>query len=466
MDVASKVMAKLNALKKDDNARYFLVRVQHVAVGTKNKDTFKVTGERVDTGQIVSVISTKSSSGQYMPEVGGVLRADKPQRMPTHEGTTYIAEYYLSYRQDDFCLNAIIQPSLPRLSNNMWSANVQAFDREGKGSFYVRGDEVVQGIEAKLLQALKPWENQIESDIMFDVKGAPLWADGSVARPGLNPFVVIRLQGQAAIRVYGKGAINDSVGGAPAQYRMPHDSEILEAIRSSSGLSRLKTALSELGSDDLASLKLAIIPGLSISVGRESLAGEKRKYLGIPQAFHNEQVRENGLTEQIPGYREAYVSVRQSRQGRLMVVDAAHAARSRLSTSLPLIPMEKEYLYPPQGSQPKPAESKSSKTAEDDFVHTPQPQANVSTPAQRQQPQPNPATSRATRSAPTPAEQFEDDFDESMESFDDIAMYSHDMAAIEEMNAEADQFQPDDGLDQLFQEAEERVRNRDFRPRM
>lgn len=98
-DFLNQLSQKLGQLTKDDKAKYFMVKVDQVSVSNQDKDVFRVRGTRTDTGQLVYVQSKKSSSGQNLPVVGGLMRADKVSRQPVAgkpEVNLYKAEYFLA----------------------------------------------------------------------------------------------------------------------------------------------------------------------------------------------------------------------------------------------------------------------------------------------------------------------------------------------------------------------------------
>jgi len=76
-DLEAFVGQRFKPVSQSSNDYYFLLKVEKIAYDPKNRDIFHVLGERVDTGEKVQVKTQKSSSGQLMPEVGGIMRLIK-----------------------------------------------------------------------------------------------------------------------------------------------------------------------------------------------------------------------------------------------------------------------------------------------------------------------------------------------------------------------------------------------------
>src|SRR5690606_12839409 len=96
--------------------------------------------------------------------------------------------------------------------------------------------------------------------------------------------------------------------------------------------------------EQLADLKITLVPGLQVSVGRESLGGNKQNYLAVPEAFdwrRNDVLDKDGNPTTQPGYRMCDVHIKASRKGRMMVVDAAPSAGWRLTQFIPETSVER-----------------------------------------------------------------------------------------------------------------------------
>ncbi|MBF6615611.1 MAG: hypothetical protein ITG07_02685 [Candidimonas sp.] len=455
MDVQKLFESQFEEMRKQDQAKYFLMKVQSVKIADKDPDAFMATGVRIDNDQTVVVFSKKSSSGQHFPEKGGILRADKVSRLAqrsTAEATAYKAEYFHAYRNDDFCIRAIGQAQRPQKNakNGMWSADMRFFDTE-VGPVMLDGNQIVPRIEQELTRMLMPWASEQQSSITHDVKGDSLWGDGNVARPGLAPFVAVR-SGNKTFYVYGDGAVRDKNTAADVYvYDLPTDEQIQAKLQKNTGLQNLLSVIKGLEGqatpEQLAELKVTLVPGLQVSVGRESLGGDKRNYLAVPDAFdwkrHDVLDNEGNPTTQ-PGYRMCDVHIKPSRKGRMMVVDAAPSAGGRLTQFIPETSVERA-LRVLQNQQ----------------------QAPEATPA-AQQPASAKPQAPVRRQAEVAESQYDvparNTFDDApMDDFGDMSGYAEDLAA---MSSAEHGFDTDDDLEALMEEAAQRQRSRASRPSM
>lgn len=457
MDVQQLFESQFEQMRKQDQAKYFLMKVDAVKIAQTDPDAFMATGVRIDNDQQVVVYSKKSSSGQHIPEKGGILRADKVSRVAqrsTAELTHYKAEYFHAYRSDEFCIRAIGQAQRPQKNakNGMWSADMRFFDTE-VGPVMLDGNEIIPRIQQELARMLKPWESSEKSSITHDVKGDALWGDGTEARPGMTPFVAVR-SGNKTFYVYGDGAVRDkSTDEDTFVYDLPTDEQIQSKIEKSSGLQNLLTVIQSLQSqatpEQLAQLKITLVPGLQVSVGRESLGGDKQNYLAVPDAFdwkRMDVLDNNGNPTTYPGFRMCDAHIKASRKNRMMVVDAAPSAGGRLTQFIPETRVERELRMQeaPQADQ----KAQQQETA------------RQSKPTQ---------VAQASEQAPAAAESQYDvparnSYDDApMDDFGDFERYAEDMAA---MSAADDSFDTDDDLERLIQEASERQRARVPRPGM
>lgn len=462
MDVEELFKKQFSQMRKEDQAKYFLMHVESVKFSSNHRDTFKAIGTRVDNGQPVFVISTKSSSGQHLPEKGGILRADKVQREPSQGNsqiTGYRAQYFHAYRPDSLCVQAVIQAPPPKYvsSSNMWSAQVHAVDVDTNVQM-VNASTLLSDFEKRLCSLLKPWAAEKQSPITHDVKGAPLW-DGQNASPGFAPFVVVRFAGQS-FKVYGTAAVKEG-SGDDMTYRLPTDQEIMARVQSNPHVHNLKVIAQQAPAEELAKLPITLIPGLSISVGRESLAGSEQKYLAIPEAFtwvNRDKLDEKGNATSHPGYRMAFVHIKQSRTGRMMVTDVAPTPGGYLSKNVPETSLERELRLKREQAQ---TTQQASPAPQDASKQAPSPSRTPRTEA--------PAAAAAAAAVPAPAALDFDDrvpngFDDHIDD-EDFAQYASDMAAIESMNEGMD-FGADSDEEELLAAAAARQAERRSRPRM
>lgn len=483
MDIGELFKSQFNQMRKEDQAKYFLMKVEKVQIASNNSDSFRAIGTRVDNGAAVAVTSQKSSSGQHLPEVGGILRADKVSRLPPNpklsQLTLYKAEYFHAYGQDELCLRAIVQAEKPRTNSQtqMQSAQVHAFDIESNVQ-QLNAAKIITELDRVVFTALKPWAAKHKSKITHDVKDSPVWGDGKTAKPGLTPFAVIRFEGQS-FKVYGTGMIKEGPENAP-KYRLPKDSEILSRIQANANINNLKSIAASLPEAALSKLDIYVIPGLSITVGRDSL----NDYIRIPEAFdwiNQDKLDGDGKPTIQAGFRLADIHVKESRKGRMMAVNAVPAAGGNLTKSIPLTKLEREARA--QAQQSAPASAAQSQSAQQ--ATQPSTKTKEAAQAVRQQ-APNERATKISRSpaptsaAPAPEPQFDEEmapnaFDEPGAGFDDeptgfeddFESFAQDLAAMEMMDSTSPQGVSDDqDVESLLNEAAARQSMRRSRPSM
>lgn len=470
MDVQQLFETQFEQMRKQDQAKYFLMRVEKVDMARDNPDAFRAIGVRVDNGQKVAVFSTKGPSGQHMPEKGGILRADKVSRIgakSTDQITAYQAEYFHAYRNDDFCIRAIAQAQRPKQDpkNRMWSADMRFFDTESSPAM-LDGAELAQKLEGELLRLLKPWSFPTESSITHDVQGNSLWGNGQ-PRPGFSPFVAVR-SGNKTFYVYGSGAIRQTEGRENEKsYALPTDDQLRAAIQKNTGVQNLLSIMNSIKGqatpEQLKQLKITLIPGLQVRVGRDSLGGEKQSYLAVPDAFdwkRQDILDGEGNPQTQPGYRMADVHIKMSRTGSMLVVDAAPSAGGRLTQFIPETRVERE-LRTANEAQSSAAQQEEPRQ-QTGTRQQPERQAAPVKQEERQQPQaqrPQPQSQMAPN-YDTPAPNT---FDDVPDDFGDFDTYAEDLAAMQQ---EPNFGAGDDDLDSLLEEASQRQRTRAQRPQM
>lgn len=440
IDVAALVKAKFRPAVQAAGSRYFLVKVDKVVINPKNSDEFQVAGERLDTGERSVVLSKKSSSGQKLPIVGEVMRADKatPIQTANPNVSAYKAEYFYSYGaesdENSFCLAAVAMPTTPKLNeaNGMWSAQVLAVDPNAATD--ITADGFLDGnLDIQIAQLLRPWENNQKSDITHDVMGRSLWGDNKSALQGVTPFVTVRFESES-VRVYGAGAVKSEASTEKNTiYRLPTHDETMNHIKNNKMLNSLKSAFDGLTPDVLKDYGVAIIPGVALQVGRDSLSGANQKYLKVPSQFqwkNEKKLDESGQPTMMPGFRDANIHVKASRSGRMIVVDTVPAVNGKFSRGLPFTPAELErknaaaqvaaqaqQAAPAQQAQAAPAQQAQAAPAQ----AAPAQKAQAATPTQVQQ-----AQDVAFEQSSPPEDQFApmDDFNEYAEYADDLANIS------------------------------------------
>lgn len=482
--------SSLQAAKKADEARHFLVQVERVAVDPKSKERFKLLGRRLDTGQQVFLVSKKASAGQRLPEEGGVIRADKAsahaaksERYP--DVPIYNAEYFHAYSAGDLCMQAIVRPSPVRTIPNstMITAEVTAVDTEVNVTAISMADAAAR-IDDYLVMLLQPWAFRNKSSITHDAQGTPVWsADGTTK--GAVPKVILRVPGMETSRwVSGIGAVALQDGTS----RRPNPEEIRAYIQKNTSLSQFKQALAAVATnhpEDLGKYKVVLIPATAFSVGRDSLANES--YLQIRDAFDYKTAAPGGAAGGQPpavtrGFKGAWVHVQMSPNGRLIVTDvrpnnlfggltksipetrpevelrqaAEKALQAQQQLSAPARPSPAPAAEPnaaqrtpvaPEGQKPRTAQAQ-------------KPAASAQSPARTSD------QALATRPAGTAESQAEPD---DAESWDDLAFMgedlSHDLKAIEMMSREPEVV-TDDEMEELLAEVDARASRRGMLPRM
>lgn len=469
MDIQQLFETQFEQMRKQDQAKYFLMRVERVDISRENTDAFRAIGVRVDNGQKVAVFSTKGPSGQHIPEKGGILRADKVSRIgakSTDQITAYNAEYFHAYRNDDFCIRAIAQAQRPKKdsSNGMWSADMRFFDTEVAPAT-LDGEELVQKLEAELMRLLKPWSNSTESSITHDVQGNPLWGNGQ-ARPGFSPFVAVR-SGNKTFYVYGSGAVRQTQGRENEKsYALPTDDQLRAAIQKNSGVQNLLSIMNSIKGqatpEQLKQLKITLIPGLQVRVGRDSLGGEKQSYLAVPDAFdwkRQDILDGEGNPQKQPGYRMADVHIKMSRTGSMLVVDAAPSAGGRLYQFIPQTRVERELIVADEAKNKAIQQEERSQDAD---KQQPERQAAPVKQKEGQQAQAQ-RTQTQSQMAPNYDAPAPNTFDDVPDDFGDFSSYAEDLATMQQ---EPNYGPLDDDLDLLLEEASQRQRSRANRPQM
>lgn len=426
IDVAQIVRERFRPAAQAAGSRYFLMSVDKVSINPKDSNSFKVRGVRLDTNEEVHVFSKKSSSGQKLPVAGEVMRADKamPMQISGQPDINAVkADYFYSYGSEygekSFCLSATAMPSVPRLNsdNGMWSAQVLAVDSEAASD--VSADGFLTGaIDAEIAKFLRPWESNESSAVTHDVLGRSLWGDGAEAVQGVTPFVTVRFEGEA-VRIYGAGAVKSEKSTEKGNvYRLPTREETMANIGRNKLLNSLKSAFEGLPVDALKKYGVAVIPGVALQVGRDSLSGSNQKYLKVPSQFQwsdDKKLDDDGEPVVRAGYRDANIHIKASRSGRMIVVDTVPAAAGTFSRGVPLTSAE---LARKNGAAP---EHVAQQQVPAQQAHVPQQQAPVASQQQalvQQQSQP-------------PEDQFPP-----MDDFNEYAEFAADLDSIASASAD------------------------------
>ncbi|MDH4602469.1 hypothetical protein [Pseudomonas syringae] len=463
MDIEARFKETYAQVKKEETAKAFLMRVVKVREVTGDADSFVAYGFRTDNEAKVAVAAKKSTSGQHVPVEGSVLRAEKITRVPsakTSDIAFYKSEYFHTFLPDSFCLQAIVQPTMPRKNdaNGMWSAQVNAFDIDTNDQI-VTADRTNTDLDEVLVKMLMPWTAEVPSSITHDIKGDALWGDGLTAKPGFSPFVLVRILNQS-FPLYGKGFVKQELDGKMSA-RLPTEDEVLSIVRGNPKLQSLKATIKTLPVEELPKLSIALIPGLSITVGRESMSGAERAYLAIPKAFDwtNRNLQDDKGNAVIhPGFRKADVHIKTSRTNRMIV---AHAVRSIGSTLTGYVPESAGELEVRERREAKLAKTDQMQGGPTEEQHAVRPDPV----SQERQAAPAPVAAPMKKvieaTAEIAVEAAESDFfepskavvntpAEQHEAFD-YSVYADDLRAMESMNA--DSVEPDDIQDLLDEAA-------------
>lgn len=358
--------------KKNPIPTHLLITVQRFERSTADKDLFRVTGLRHDTGELVAVYSKKSAGGQKIPGIGDIFRADKAVAsamngdMTDAEGKkvsvqVFEAPYFHSYAKEDLCLSGVVRTSKPTQgSTGQWQASVTLFDTEVQSVVLTDA----KNFEKEVLRLLKPWEMEAPSSITQDAVGRKIW--GSDYAQGASPQIIIRQPGSDAIAehrwIFGLGGVNAGTKEQPS-YRYPTDQEILEHIKKPvmvgnkstpsnftmlSGLMAQIEENPEMKKGFIEGNGLTLVPAVKFPVGRDSLAENTEKYLAVKQAFvetDDANKDQNGNPKESRMFRPAILHIKESSTGRYIVVDAVPAA-GKSTKGLPQTAQEKAILAP------------------------------------------------------------------------------------------------------------------------
>lgn len=487
-DIEALFKEKFTQTQSIESARNFLMRIVKVNPVKGDPDAFMALGYRVGTEQKVGVLARKAREQQHIPEVGGVMRAEKTKRVPSSNSADvllYKADHYHAYLKDSFCLSAVIQPGPARRNGdtNQWQAQVHAYDLEVNDKL-LPGNQFIESAENVLTRMLMPWKEPNPSSITHDVKNDPLWGDGVAGKRGMSPFATIRVLGQS-FAVYGRGhtRVDHPTG---TEYLLPTEEEVRGHIRANPKLAALTETLKSLPQKELHKLSIAFIPGVSISVGRDSLSGSDRRYLAIPQAFEFQAPSpgaESGETSTQTGFRAADVHIKVTRSFRMIVSSAVKSEGSRLSQALPESSQERLFrerkearatVTANHGIPPAVAYDPESSFNDLASAFDSQPSSSLT-----QRTETAPVTDGLTRQsviqrdhAPIAVEHGQPDYApsvtghlESAESFD-VSIYADDLAAMESMGSGSPASDDSNDFDDLLrQEANQRTEEQPRVPR-
>lgn len=335
-ELISKFESDLRNSAKKSSAKYFLMSVESVKEASGKINQLLVTGVRTDTRQRVAVVTSKPDNGQYLPEVGGMMRADKVTSLQSADlgVPRYSAQYFHAYGQSDRCLHAVVQCRPPyQDGDGKWNANVLVLDHEGP-SVHIK---TVEEFDKFALALIRPWAWKNPGKCTHDVMGNPLW--NTEGARGISPVVHIKIMGGEKVlaQIYGRACVSQSDGTT----RLPSPSESKALLEQSAGFQKVRALFDH---EAVQTLGMVLVPGISIGVGRASIANGQERYLRYPEGWDWSHEAEGDAQPQISrGFRSGMIHIKQSPTGQWGVVDANPSAENRISPWGPKSTVEIEF---------------------------------------------------------------------------------------------------------------------------
>lgn len=335
-ELISKFEQDLKNSTQKSSAKYFLMSVESVKEATGKINQLLVTGVRTDNRQRVAVVTSKPDNGQYLPEVGGLMRADKvtPLQSADLGVPRYTAQYFHAYGQSDRCLHAVVQCRPPyQDGEGKWNANVLVLDHEGP-SVHIK---TVEEFDKFALALIRPWAWKTPGKCTHDVMGNPLW-DKEGAR-GISPTVHIKIMGGEKVlaQIYGRACVSQPDGTT----RLPTATESRELLEKSAAFQKVRALFDH---EAVQTLGMVLVPGISIGVGRASIAQGQERYLRYPDGWDWTHEAEGDAQAKISrGFRSGMIHIKKSPTGQWGVVDANPSAENRISPWGPKSTVESEF---------------------------------------------------------------------------------------------------------------------------
>jgi hypothetical protein len=494
-DFENRLRSSLNPTRRANNQEYFLMQVKVVAQDPNNPRALKVAGIRLDNEEKVIVETKANASGQHLPVKGSLMRADKVKITGNVPGshTKYTAEYYHAYGENDFCLEvaALARRPQDRAGNGRFSADVMFADTTAHTGTLTIGDLAGPDGLKKLLPFMKPWEFEGQSKLTHDINGKSLWETPLL---GVSPMLNLRIGLTSELTVFGASVgLDDS-----RKPVLPTDAKIMETLQSNRVLmEHIEVFRKEFTRPEDPHIPIEVIPMIRVAVGHDCLNGENEKYLKVKQLFELKGVKGGANENENPERRVwrdcALAHLKVSRQNRLLVVDMVPGGRGETMRKLPFTANEQVFEAKMQKArEAQMAESLNSapeapkQTAAPDRQPAQQPQAasaapqkqaasafdsfeenvfadqpNTSpAPTQQQQPQSGPRMTQAAAAymaAAAGADEgdFTEHFFKTEADFDEVL--TNDIAAMEAFNRSPE---PDQGLEDAFEEAQRKLESR------
>lgn len=341
---ADSLFAKTMKKKLDDaKPRTILAVVDSELQGTQSDArVFRLRAIRQDNQQPVYLIIQQRSENQNLPAKGDIIRADKASLHKMNGDTPqYIAEYFHAYK-NGLCMNAVMQPGPVYNDRNMLSAQVYAFDPKMAG-VNLSADKAKEQLVDAIVSQLMPWRFKQGGDITHDVAGRPLWKETGLS--GARPMAVVRYAQSHTFKVFGIGGVFKDQNNRALGMRLPTVDELRQQVGKNPAVQKILTTLDECKRDPqwtdekLKSVRLSVLPGLCLEVGRDLVnKAEKagRSYFKVPLAYVLNKAEPNAMK----GFRQSFLHVKETRAGRMVVVDTVPAPGGTLSAQVPLFQNE------------------------------------------------------------------------------------------------------------------------------
>lgn len=341
---ADSLFAKTMKTKLDDaKPRTILAIVDSELEGTKSDARlFRVRAIRQDNQQPVFLIIQQRSENQNLPAKGEVIRADKAViHKMIGETPQFIAEYFHTYK-NGLCINAVMQPGPVYTDKHMHSAQVYAFDPKMAG-VNLSADKAKEHFVDAIVSQLMPWRFKQGGDITHDVAGRPLWSETGLS--GARPMAVVRYAQTHTFKVFGIGGVYKNLENRDLGTRLPTVDELRQQVSKNVAVQKIMKTLEECKRDPqwtdekLKSVRISVLPGLCLEVGRDLVSKAEKSghsYFKVPQAYTLNKADPKAMK----GFRNSLIHVKETRAGRMVVVDTVPAPGGSLSAQVPLFQNE------------------------------------------------------------------------------------------------------------------------------
>lgn len=473
------------------NPHNFLMTVAKVQQDQSDQTVYQVAGRRQDTNEHVIVRVKKQNYNQFIPQPGGVMRADgvavDTSRAPSGQWKFYTANFFRSYAPDDLCIHAYAMPTPPRYRQevNMTTAQVHCFDIDAAVTDAAPNMLKDNRLIAEIMRAMKPWAAEQKTRITHDAKGHAIWS-GAV-KPGITPMAYVRVGTHATMRIYGRAFEREG-----ETFRRPTDQEILNKLMQSKPMQTLQELAKVQNDPHMRTIPITVYPAMAVEVGRDSLKGDEMGHIRFRDNYEwvdrNDPSSDGGQPVTKFGARMSFVHAKTTRNGNLIALDLfrddSHPYIGQLPDTELARSLNAEHRAMQQSVQPHGAAPVQRSVQQ--APHQPVQQAGQAPVQERaqgvvgmqpsRQPLQTPAPQQAVHApnqsvSESPAQAQATDFYPEVEPEDipfdpnDYEAFAADLEAMEQMNAG---FEPvhDPELDDLLREAENKQKRRYAMPRM